>query len=124
MQAMFIQDLLATKHLYDARDAAQNTYAMHKPTEGEHTGKSVNYYQVEIKSPTTPGRPQYIAECNDIIEALGMTFAEANVFKAQWRIAAERTLGLKKQGNTPLYDAEKIVFFGERQVIKYSGDKN
>lgn len=88
--------------------------------DGEHTGLSVNYYQVRITRPTTPGRPVYIAECNDIIEALNMTFAEANVFKAQWRIAAERTLGLKKKGNNPLYDSEKIVFFGQRQVVKYT----
>jgi hypothetical protein len=80
----------------------------------EHTGFSVNYYKVEIKCPTTKGIEPYMAECNDIIEALGMTYAEGNVFKAIWRRCAQRTLGKKKQGNDSLYDAEKGVFFAER----------
>lgn len=84
----------------------------------EKSGGSVNYYQVEIKKPTTEGRPQYIAECNDIIEALGMDFAEGNVFKALWRSCAERTLGKKKAGGDAVYDAEKMCFFSQRTLTK------
>jgi hypothetical protein len=91
-------------------------------TEGEHTGKSVSYYSVSINQPTNPVRGTYITECNDIIEALNMTYAEANVFKAIWRIAAARTLGKLKKGNSALYDAEKAVFFAERVLIQ-EGDK-
>lgn len=47
----------------------------------EHTGLSVSYYQVDIEFPTTPDRAPYTAECNDIIEALGMKPSEANIFK-------------------------------------------
>lgn len=84
--------------------------------EPEYTGKSVSYYQVEITNPTTPGRSPYTAECNDIIEALGMSFAEGNAFKAIWRMCAARS-GKSKRGYTDsLYDAEKVVFFGERMV--------
>lgn len=85
---------------------------------GTYTGKSADYYQVPIESTTTPGRCAYIAECNDIIEALGMNFAEGNAFKAIWRRAAQRTLGLRKAGakDDGLYDAEKVAFFGERLV--------
>lgn len=79
----------------------------------EHTGLSVDYYKVAIKKPTSGGA-EYTAECNDIIEALGMSYAEGNVFKALWRKCAARTLGKQKKGNTSLYDAEKIVFFGKR----------
>lgn len=83
----------------------------------EHTGGSVNYYQVFITCPTTRGSEKYHAECNDIIEALDMNYAEANVFKAMWRIAAARTLGLHKEGNDPVYDAEKAVFFSDRVLV-------
>lgn len=84
--------------------------------EKEYTGGSVSYYQVEISNPTTPGRAPYTAECNDIIEALGMSFAEGNVFKAIWRIASDRK-GKSKEGyRDSLYDAEKVVFFGQRMV--------
>lgn len=85
-----------------------------------YTGGSADYYQVSITKTTTPGRPEYIAECNDIIEALGMNFAEGNAFKALWRRAAQRTLGLRKAGakDDGLYDAEKVEFFGARLVAQ------
>lgn len=83
----------------------------------EYTGGSVDYYKVEVKNPTTSDEP-YMAECNDIIEALGMNYAEGNAFKALWRRAAHRTLGKKKAGakDDGLYDAEKVAFFGQRLV--------
>ena len=81
----------------------------------EHTGGSSGYYRVSVPSPTTLTEP-YDAECNDIIEALGMTFAEGNVFKALWRTAASRQ-GKHKKGNNTLYDAEKIVFFANRILL-------
>ena len=85
----------------------------------EYTGGSVSYYTVSIDHPTTPGLPRYVAECNDIIEALGMNYAEGNAFKALWRRAAARNLGLSKRGYTDgLYDAEKVVFFGSRLVAQ------
>lgn len=82
--------------------------------EGEKSGLSVDYYKVQIQNPTTPGLDPYTAECNDLIESLQLTYAEANVFKAIWRSAAARTLGKKKAGNDALYDAEKMVFFSGR----------
>lgn len=88
----------------------------------EHTGLSVSYYTVEVKHPTSENGgitspAPYVAQCNDIIESLNMTFAEGNAFKAIWRTAAARR-GLKKKGNNSLYDAEKVVFFGQRMVEK------
>lgn len=70
---------------------------------------------VHVKNPTTLDS-EYDAECNDIIESLKMTFAEANIFKAVWRKSAAR-LGKKKKGNNAVYDAEKCVFFSERMLI-------
>lgn len=84
----------------------------------EKSGGSVDYYQVRIEKPTTKGRAVYTAECNDIIEALGMNYAEGNAFKAIWRSCAERTLGKKKAGGNAVYDAEKVVFFGERMLAQ------
>lgn len=101
-------------------DAVQPYVPATPATSGEHTGKSVSYYQVDIKAPTTKGRAPYTAECNDIIEALGMNYAEGNAFKALWRKAAARTLGKAKAGNTALYDAEKVEFFGARLVAQES----
>ena len=86
-------------------------------TERKLTGGSNGYYKVYVQLPTSPGIKPYTAECNDIIESLEMTPAEANVFKATWRKAAAR-LGNGKPGNTDLYDAEKVVFFGKRQVVQ------
>ena len=86
--------------------------------EPEYTGGSVNYYKVPITHPTTEGVKPYVAECNDIIEALGMTYAEGNVFKAIWRMCAARTLGKVKAGYVDgLYDAEKAEFFSKRVVV-------
>lgn len=84
----------------------------------EYTGSSVSYYTVPVVDPTTEGREAYLAECNDIIEALELDYAEGNVLKAIWRIAAARK-GLSKKGYADgVYDAEKIVFFGGRILLK------
>lgn len=83
--------------------------------EAELTGGSVNYYTVPVADPISGGSP-YAAQCGDIIEALQMDFNEGNAFKAIWRKCAARALGLNKKGNTPLYDAEKVAYFGERMI--------
>lgn len=83
----------------------------------QYTGGSSDYYKVFINNPTTLPLP-YEAECNDIIEALKMTFAEGNAFKAIWRKAKARQ-GVQKKGyDNGLYDSEKVVFFGERMVVE------
>jgi hypothetical protein len=86
----------------------------------EHTGKSVSYYDVTIGQWTNPAHREdhpVTVSCNDIIEALEMEYAEANVFKAQWRIAAAKQ-GKMKKGNNSVYDAEKSCFFSERVLVK------
>jgi hypothetical protein len=83
----------------------------------ENSGLSCNYYIAEVKQPTTTGVP-YTAECNDIIETLGMNSTEANIFKELWRTSAERTFGKKKEGNNTKRAAEKVAFFGLRYAIQ------
>lgn len=86
--------------------------------EPEYTGGSSSYYMVAVNNPTSPHIAPYVAECNDIIEALGMNYAEGNAFKAIWRRCAAELGKLKKGYDNGLYDAEKIVFFGERLVAQ------
>jgi len=79
----------------------------------ELTGGASSYYSLAITKPTKPYSLGYITECNDIIEALELNFAEGNVLKALWRIGKIRQ-GQGKSGTTALYDAEKVKFFGDR----------
>lgn len=95
----------------DIKDYKQDKYP-----QPEYTGGSVSYYKVRIGSPLA-GVDAYTAECNDIIEALNMNYAEGNAFKALWRRCAAKTLGVAKVGYTDgLYDAEKVEFFGKRLI--------
>ena len=82
----------------------------------EFSGNNVNYYLVDIKDPKRLA--PYQAECEDIIEALGMTFAEGCAFKAIWRSCAARTLGLAKNGQDAhgIYDAEKVEYYAKRMI--------
>lgn len=86
-------------------------------TTTESSGGSCDYYKVLIENPTT-AKEKYTAECNDVIESLNMTYAEANMFKEIWRSAAARTLGKLKEGHTDKRGAEKIVFFAARNLIQ------
>jgi hypothetical protein len=80
--------------------------------EKEYTGGSVSYYTVELPDGTK-------VECNQIIEALCMNYAEGNAFKAIWRKCAAQHLGKAKAGyDKGLYDAEKVVYFGNRLVVQ------
>lgn len=81
----------------------------------QKTGGSVDYYKCHIADPISGG-PAYTAESIDIIEALGMTFAEGEAFKAIWRTCTGRMCGAVKAGNKALYNAEKVEFFGARMV--------
>ena len=76
-----------------------------------------NYYVVLIKNPQRVEQEPYQAECEDIIQALGMTFDEGCAFKAIWRNAAAR-MGNGKPGNTAVYDAEKLVHYANRILAK------
>lgn len=97
---------------------------MTRPKNREYTGGSVSYYAVRVTYPTTEGADPYTAECNDIIEALGMNYAEGNAFKAIWRTCAAKSLGKAKLGHKDsLYDAEKVVFFGNRMIKQAARNK-
>lgn len=87
----------------------------------ELTGGKVNYYLVQVEAPQREEQPPYQAECEDIIQALGMTFDEGCLFKALWRNAnARKNNG--KPGQSAKYDAEKMVHYANRILKKESGN--
>lgn len=89
-----------------------------KQPPGELSGGNVNYYLLKIDDPKRL-RP-YEAEAEDIIEALEMTFAEGNVFKALWRSCAMRVRGHGKRGadDHGVYDGDKIDYYGGRVKVQ------
>lgn len=76
-------------------------------------GGFTNYYLVSVTHPQRAEQPPYQAECEDIIEALGMTFDEGNIFKELWRSANARQ-GNGKPGNSAQRGAEKILHYAKR----------
>ena len=80
------------------------------------TGLSASYYTVPVTSNLVPyvalvNVDEYMLECIDVLEALRLTYSEANVVKALWRTASKRVLDVSKAGVTDLYDMEKVSFF-------------
>jgi len=94
--------------------------AEHLPKSSRKSGGSNDYYSVPINNPTKPNVDPYVTECNDIIENLNLTYAEANILKAIWRIAAWRNGWQDK--HPPEYDSEKIQFFSRRVRIQNGGN--
>ena len=106
-----------------SKELSENNRNQLKPAASpERTGLSVNYYKVLVAKPLADEQDPYTAECLDIALALEMTIEEFNIFKAIWRTAAERTLGLKKAGHEAKYDAEKMVFFSKVNLRRYQDD--
>lgn len=79
------------------------------------TGGRVDYYLARIEHPQRETQAPYTAECEDIIEALGMTFDEGCEFKAIWRTAAARQ-ARGKPGHSAVYDAQKRVHYAQRSL--------
>lgn len=82
------------------------------------TGGLVNYYLAPVKHPQRPEQPAYVAECEDISDALKMTPNEFCEFKGIWRTAAAR-LDNGKPNHKALYDAEKRLHYAGRDVAIY-----
>jgi len=89
--------------------------------ERQSSGTDNDYWLVGISDPKR--LDPYDVECEDIIEALNMTFQEGEAFKAIWRKAGQR-LGNGKPGNTALRDAEKVAHFGQRMVAIEKRNEN
>lgn len=86
--------------------------------DGKLTGGRVNYYLAPVHHPQRETQASYVAECEDIAEALQLTPNEFCEFKAIWRTASAR-LGNGKPDQKALYDAEKRLHYAGRDVAKY-----
>jgi len=93
----------------------QHQIELEKASVPEYTGGSSSYYKVDVVNPVSGGT-QYVVECQDVIEALGMSFAEGNIFKGIWRICAAKKGKAKKGYVDSVYDLEKIIFFAQREL--------
>lgn len=87
------------------------------------TGGRVNYYLVKIDHPQREEQSPYQAECEDIIQSLGMDFNEGCIFKALWRSASARKANAKP-GHSAVYDAEKIVHYAKRNLKRITANGN
>lgn len=80
----------------------------------EDSGSHCEYYHCEVKHPQNPNQKVgYIANCEDIIQALGLTFDEGCEFKSIWRRGRGRQ-GFVKAESTALRDAIKAVHYAKR----------
>ena len=82
-----------------------------------------HYYLVEVPKPAMPGLPPYVAECQDIIAALELTFAEGEALKALWRAARLRQ-GFGKPGASLDYDFDKVAHYGARCALEHKQKSN
>jgi len=69
-------------------------------------GGSTDYYKL----------PRSVRECQDVIEALNMTFAQGNIQKAIWRICSGGS-------ENPVYDYKKIIWFAQREIQRIKKGK-
>ena len=84
----------------------------------EDSGSHCEYYHCEVTHPQNPNQSVgYIANCEDIIQALGLTFDEGCEFKSIWRRGRGRQ-GFVKAESTALRDAAKAVHYAKR-VLSY-----
>jgi hypothetical protein len=84
----------------------------------ENSGGLVSYYMCPVPHPKRGGQP-YAAECDDIIEALGMNYQDGEVFKSIWRKNAARRFNIVKEGygiTGAKRDAEKMVHYSQRSL--------
>ena len=78
------------------------------------SGGSVNYYLQIV--PGSRNLSDTTVEIEDIIEALAMSFAAGNVFKALVRICKLR-MDLGKPGSTKIYEVEKVLYYSKRTLV-------
>lgn len=81
------------------------------PAKPRLTGDNVDYYLIPVHHPKR--LPPHVTEVEDIIEALGMNFAEGTLFKSLVRLVQLRR-NMGKPGSTRQYEAEKVLYYARR----------
>lgn len=82
------------------------------------TGGPSEYYLVPVPKPRRKTLKAYVAECQDLMAALALSWSEGNVFKALWRVARHRA-GRGKEGTDARYDVEKLVYFAGCVALEF-----
>lgn len=85
----------------------------------QSSGGNNDYYVLNVANPKR--LDPYIAECEDLIETMQMTFQEGEAFKAIWRKCMLR-LGFGKPDDSELRNAEKVKHFGQRMLAMCEKD--
>ncbi|WP_230712571.1 hypothetical protein [Marinobacter shengliensis] len=93
--------------------AADPIYSQQEETR-ESSGGDNDYWLLHIPNPKR--LEPYTVECEDIIEAMEMTFQEGEAFKALFRKCKIR-MGDGKPGDSELRCSEKVAHFGQRMVV-------
>lgn len=96
----------------EARPSPEQSADLQRKIADVSSGGKVDYYVALVRFPQRTKVP-YTAECEDIIEALEMTFDEGNIFKEIWRTAKARQ-GVVKEGHTTVRAAQKLVHYAKR----------
>lgn len=100
----------------DRRKNHTTAYAVamaNQETQQTSSGGDNDYWLIPVPHPKR--LEPYVAEAEDIIEALEMNFQEGEAFKAIIRKCKLR-MGDGKPGDTELRNAEKVAHFGQRMV--------
>lgn len=88
----------------------------------ENSGSFCDYYQIPVTNPQHPAQKEaYVANTEDLIQALGMTFDEGCEFKSLVRRANAR-LGFVKAETTAVRDAAKGLHYAKR-IYAYELEK-
>ncbi|MCD1628452.1 hypothetical protein K7I15_00890 [Marinobacter shengliensis] len=107
----YCPDCLKMNKLLD--QAADPIYSQQEETR-ESSGGDNDYWLLHIPNPKR--LEPYTVECEDIIEAMEMTFQEGEAFKALFRKCKIR-MGDGKPGDSELRCSEKVAHFGQRMVV-------
>lgn len=67
-----------------------------------------SYYDIHINGVTV--------SCNDVIDALGLSFNHGEMFKAAWRCG-------RKVGTSRVYDLDKVLYFAKREKDRAAPQK-
>ena len=97
--------------------------AVDGPVSVESQATQCAYYECSVDHPQNPsqGGVPYTPNCEDIIQALGLTFDEGCEFKSIWRRARARQ-GFAKAESDAVRDATKAVHYAQR-VLAYEQRK-
>lgn len=81
----------------------------------EDSGGHCKYYHAQVDHPENPNQEgvPYEANCEDIIQALGLTFDEGCEFKSIWRRGNAR-LGFEKANCSADRDSAKALHYAGR----------